>query len=507
MELYIIIIICVIFFLLFLTEKFNNESAQTSQLYECDTYIENFTVPSRYISEFNRDQDGQSIQKYQNNQTECKLECDKRADCAGMVTNDNDCWTIKSFPNTYYKRGSVLHRKDPCDTNLNTRTSERDTCNTNLNTRTGERDTCNTNLNTRTSERDTCNTNLNTRTGERDTCNTNLTERTGERDTCNTNLNTRTGERDTFKTERDTCNTNLTERTEERDTCNSDLINRTRERDSCNSDLINRTRERDTYLDALTTERYMEMQRRIRTSSEPPAPPAPPVQLAQPAQPAPPAPPAQPAQLAPPQQTQVNQPSRGGGNLFDFGSLTNLFDFGNMTAMGNTNVTLAAQPQVLAQQTPTPLPQPQVLAQQTPTPLLQPQVLAPRTPTPSPYRKQSCCNGDTYTGCYLANKEWCVNSCRDINCDRAAAERAAIAAEKADAAKGVFYPSPYRKQSCCNGDTYTGCYLANKEWCVNSCKDENCDRNAALSAASAAERADAAKGIFWVNPPPKVPMP
>ena len=193
-----IIIICVIFFLLFLTEKFNNESAQTSQPYECDTYIEKFTVPSRYISEFNRDQDGQSIQKYQNNQSECKLDCDKRADCAGMVTNGNDCWTIKSFPNTYYRRGSVSHRKDLCDTNLNTRTSERDTCNTNLNTR----------------------------TSERDTCNTNLTERTGERDTCNTNLNIRT---------------------EERDTCNSVLIN----------------------LDALTTERYMEMQRRVRTPVPP----------------------------------------------------------------------------------------------------------------------------------------------------------------------------------------------------------------------------------------------
>ena len=84
--------------------------------------------------------------------------------------------------------------------------------------------------------------------------------------------------------------------------------------------------------------------------------------------------------------------------------------------MGDTNVTLAPQPPVLAQQ----------------------------TPTSSPYRKQPCCNGDTYTRCYLANKEWCVNSCKDKNCDRDTAEKAAIVAEKADADRGVFWTNPPR---------------------------------------------------------------
>jgi hypothetical protein len=70
------------------------------------------------------------------------------------------------------KNACILER-DRCNTNLIIRTGERDRCNTNLSSRTGERDICNTNLSSSTNERDICHSALATSTSERDTCNTN----------------------------------------------------------------------------------------------------------------------------------------------------------------------------------------------------------------------------------------------------------------------------------------------------------------------------------------------
>ena len=129
--------------------------------------------------------------------------------------------------------------------------------------------------------------------------------------------------------------------------------------------------------------------------------------------------------------------------------------------------------------------------------------------TESPYRKQACCNGDTYTGCIKNNKDkdWCLTNtnCKDERCKKEDAVKAAADMEKADAAKGIFYVSPYRKQSCCNGDTYTGCYKNHSFWCSiqNNCKDTGCKKEDAEKAVDDMEKADATKGIFWTTTAPK----
>ena len=69
-------------------------------------------IQSQYTVVSNTDQDNQSIKKYAiANFEECKSDCDDNANCAGMVTSDKDCWTIKQFSSTYYNSGYSLHRK------------------------------------------------------------------------------------------------------------------------------------------------------------------------------------------------------------------------------------------------------------------------------------------------------------------------------------------------------------------------------------------------------------
>jgi hypothetical protein len=58
-----------------------------------------------------QDQNGQTISKYTNNQQKCKSECDSNPKCKGMVTNANNCWTIKDFPSQYSKSGSITYKK------------------------------------------------------------------------------------------------------------------------------------------------------------------------------------------------------------------------------------------------------------------------------------------------------------------------------------------------------------------------------------------------------------
>jgi hypothetical protein len=172
MDIYIIIILCIIIYLLFVTGK-----------------TENFTPLSDCNDEKNR-----------------------------LTDNIKDCNDDKNRLKDNIK--DCNDDKNSCNTSLNTRTNERNTCNTTLNTRTGERDSCNTTLNTRTNERNSCNTTLNTRTGERDSCNTSLNDYKGFHEICNSALNMRTDELNT-------CNTNLNASIRERDTCSNTLNNYT----------------------------------------------------------------------------------------------------------------------------------------------------------------------------------------------------------------------------------------------------------------------------------------
>ena len=58
-----------------------------------------------------QDQNGQTISQYTNNQQKCKSECDSNPKCKGMVTNANNCWTIKGFSSQYSKSGSTIYKK------------------------------------------------------------------------------------------------------------------------------------------------------------------------------------------------------------------------------------------------------------------------------------------------------------------------------------------------------------------------------------------------------------
>jgi hypothetical protein len=58
-----------------------------------------------------KDQNGQSIKKY-TNQQQCKRDCNSNPNCKGIVTNGNNCWTIKGFPSLYSKSGSTTYIKN-----------------------------------------------------------------------------------------------------------------------------------------------------------------------------------------------------------------------------------------------------------------------------------------------------------------------------------------------------------------------------------------------------------
>jgi hypothetical protein len=158
MEIYIIIILCIIFYLLFVTEGFVGEPALKQ--YQAADIID-------YSKFINRDQNNQSISKYTNINT-CKLECDNNNMCAGMVVNGKDCWTIKSFPSPYPRQNSTTYVKSgQCSTTA--------LCNSTINTRIRERDDCNTNLSSTQDELSTCKNNLSSTREELSTCNNSLT--------------------------------------------------------------------------------------------------------------------------------------------------------------------------------------------------------------------------------------------------------------------------------------------------------------------------------------------
>ena len=72
-----------------------------------------------YTTLVGQDQNGQTINKYTNNQTKCKSDCDSTNGCIGIVTNGSNCWTINGFPSPYSKSGSTTYRKNPPTSNFN----------------------------------------------------------------------------------------------------------------------------------------------------------------------------------------------------------------------------------------------------------------------------------------------------------------------------------------------------------------------------------------------------
>ena len=183
MDIYIIIILCIIFYLLCIMGK-------TEGFYGEPVDINNY---SKII---NKDQDGQTISKYTlGEKDKCISDCNNNNKCDGMVIDNSSCWTINSFPSPINRTGSTTYKKTgSCSTGA--------LCNSTINTRTSERDNCNTALNGRTSERDTCNTALKDRINERDVC---LGEQTGY----NKVINARIVAQEKCESERETCNKDL----------------------------------------------------------------------------------------------------------------------------------------------------------------------------------------------------------------------------------------------------------------------------------------------------------
>ena len=72
-----------------------------------------------YTTVSGKDQNGQTIKQYTNNQSQCKSDCDSTNDCQGIVTNGSNCWTIKSFPSQYNNTGSTTYKKNPPTVNFN----------------------------------------------------------------------------------------------------------------------------------------------------------------------------------------------------------------------------------------------------------------------------------------------------------------------------------------------------------------------------------------------------
>ena len=59
-----------------------------------------------------QDQNGKSLAQYKNNtQSSCYEACNSNSNCAGMVLNGNNCWTISSFPSQYSNPGSAIYKK------------------------------------------------------------------------------------------------------------------------------------------------------------------------------------------------------------------------------------------------------------------------------------------------------------------------------------------------------------------------------------------------------------
>ena len=82
--------------------------------YAADEYVTPIPPPplTSYTPLNNQDQDGQTIQEYTNNSTQCMIDCDKNTGCAGIVNNGPNCWTIKGFPSPYTRAGSVTYKKN-----------------------------------------------------------------------------------------------------------------------------------------------------------------------------------------------------------------------------------------------------------------------------------------------------------------------------------------------------------------------------------------------------------
>ena len=93
------------------TQRAKPTSSATPTSSETSTDI--FT---KYSKEVGRDQDGQSIRKYENNtQKDCATDCINDPNCNGVVLyNDSQstCWTVKGFPSTYSNSVSTIYRKN-----------------------------------------------------------------------------------------------------------------------------------------------------------------------------------------------------------------------------------------------------------------------------------------------------------------------------------------------------------------------------------------------------------
>jgi hypothetical protein len=66
---------------------------------------------SGYSYILGKDQNNQTISKYTNKIQQCADDCNNNNNCAGMVINKTNCWTIKSFPNPYTNNYSVMYTK------------------------------------------------------------------------------------------------------------------------------------------------------------------------------------------------------------------------------------------------------------------------------------------------------------------------------------------------------------------------------------------------------------
>ena len=71
-----------------------------------------------YATQSGKDQNGQTIKQYTNNQQQCKIDCDSYSKCQGMVTSNSNCSTIKGFPSQYNKSGSTTYKKNPKKDNI-----------------------------------------------------------------------------------------------------------------------------------------------------------------------------------------------------------------------------------------------------------------------------------------------------------------------------------------------------------------------------------------------------
>jgi len=71
-----------------------------------------------YSTVLGKDQNGQTIKQYTNNQQQCDTDCNSTNNCQGMVINGTNCWTIKSFPSPYSNPGSGTYKKQAPTNNI-----------------------------------------------------------------------------------------------------------------------------------------------------------------------------------------------------------------------------------------------------------------------------------------------------------------------------------------------------------------------------------------------------